>query len=260
MSRLARRPVRARSTALAAVLGAVALAGCGGSGPAAETSPLGTGTPVAAVSVARRAPAGHGHGHASAAHHRSRRAAVHKPAPRRAHGSTSAFSPVATGNPQALDQLASTVEASHTTEAPATAAAAPLSAGQFAAAADAVCSSYRHAVRSTGATAVTLVTQENELSTLVGETASALKRLRALSPPAGEAALVGSFMRLTRVSVGDFVKAQTHSNSTSEAAGTATEAKDMALAQSSGKDALGAQAAAHKLGLHVCGSLGAEWL
>ena len=138
--------------------------------------------------------------------------------------------------------------------------ASPLSPGQFVAAADAICSSYRHSVRSTGATAVTLVTQENELSTLVGDTVTALKRLHR-SVAAGRRC--GPDRQVHRADAGiggDFVKAQTHSNSTSEAAGTATEAKDMALAQSSGKDALGAQAAAHKLGLHVCGSLGAEWL
>jgi hypothetical protein len=260
VSRLARRPVPATSTALAAVLGAVAIAGCGGSGPAGETSPLGAGNPVAAVATPHQAAAGRRQRHVAVVRHRSRPAA-HKPAPRRAHGSTSAFSPVATGNAQALDKLAATVDAPRASGASAPAASvAPLSSGQFAAAADAICSSYRHTVRSTGASAVTLITQENELSTLVGETAIALKRVHALPPPAGEAALVGTFIALTRASVGEFVKAQTHSNSTSEAVGTATEAKDMALAQSSGKDALGAQAAAHRLGLHVCGSLGAEWL
>jgi hypothetical protein len=213
------------------------------------------------VATPHQAPAGRRRGRGAAVGHRSRATAVHKPAPPRAHGSTPAFSPVATGNPQALDKLASTVDPAHSSEAAASATpASPLSPGQFVAAADAICSSYRHSVRTTGASAVTLVTQENELSTLVGETATALKRLHGLSQPAGDAALIGKFIALTRASVGDFVKAQTHSNSTSEAAGTATEANDMALAQSSGKDALGAQAAAHKLGLHVCGSLGAEWL
>jgi hypothetical protein len=170
----------------------------------------------------------------------------------------SAFSPVASGNPHALDQLAATVEVAR--PSPASGRSAGASEAGFAGSADAICAAYRRTVHATGAQAATLVAQQNELSTLVGETARALNELAALAPPAGEAALTARFIALTRTSVGDFVKAQTRSGSTSEATGTAGETQDMALAQRSADDALGAEAVAHRLGLRVCGSQGAEWL
>jgi hypothetical protein len=180
------------------------------------------------------------------------------------------FSPVASGNAGALSALAasvsgpaSAVAASVSRPASAPAASAPAVASSpsaFVDSADAICSGYRRSVRATGAGAVTLVAQENELSTLVSQTATALKRLQALGPPSGEDPLVSRFIALTRTSVGDFVRAQARSSSTSESVGNATQARDMALAESSAKAALRADAAARKLGLHVCGSEGAEWL
>ena len=239
---------RALLAALAAMLGAAALSGCGGSGPAAETSPLQSGAPVAAAPVVRVARRAH------TVRRRERRPVRHRSP---AAVSKPGFSPVAAGNTQALNTLAASVSrpASHA------AALVPASSpSSFVASADAICSGYRRAVRATGTSAVTLVAEENELSTLVGETARALKRLQVLASPSRDDSLVSRFIALTQASVGDFVKAQARSSSTSETVGTASEAKDMALAETSAKDALAAQAAAHRLGLHVCGSSGAEWL
>jgi hypothetical protein len=116
-------------------------------------------------------------------------------------------------------------------------------------------------VRSTGARATTLAAQEGELQDLVGETAAALGQVSALPPPPGEDALVARFVALTRASVGEFVRAQNRSASgTGEGAAVALEDQDLSLAQASARDALAAQAAARRLGLHVCGSAGAEWL
>jgi hypothetical protein len=235
----------------AVVLGALALSGCGRSVPAAERSPLraGTpvhaGTPVAAVPLARRT---------RRQDRQARGAARHQRHANPTHGRTK-FLPVASGSPRALDQLAALVEPSRSSSS-----SAPSSPAQFVSAADGICTAYRHTVQATGAHATTLAAQQNELSALVGETAAALKRLGALAPPAGQVGLLARFIGLTRASVGDFVKAQTRSSSTSEAVGTSGEAQDMSLAQRSAQDALGAQAAAHQLGLHVCGSEGAEWL
>jgi hypothetical protein len=165
-----------------------------------------------------------------------------------------AFAAVAAGSGEALAAVAATVSSSASQ-------ASGSSGAQFAAAADAICTGYREEVRSTGAHATTLAAQEGELQDLVGETAAALGQLAALSPPPGDGALVRRFVALTRSSVGDFVRAQNRSRSgTTEAATVALEDQDLRLAQASARGALAAQAAARRLGLHVCGSAGAEWL
>src|SRR5581483_1559199 len=229
--------------ALAATIGAVALAGCGGSGPGAETSPLAADqapvpVPAAAATngaAARRQSRGGAHRRDRATVHHKRGTVAHhaSPPPVRAHGSTSAFSAVAIGDPQAIDHLAASVDTSSPGTSAAGTSSAALSTGRLVAAADAICSSYRHTVRTTGSTATTLVAQQNELSTLVGETADALKRLGALSPPATESALLGRYVAATRASVADFVKAQTRSRSTSEAIGNAVAQQDLQYAQKS---------------------------
>lgn len=143
---------------------------------------------------------------------------------------------------------------------------APPASGQtspalFVAAADAVCTGFRQEVRTTGSHATTLATQEGELQDLVGETAASLAQLSALTPPPGDATLLARFVALTRSSVRDFVQAQDRSTTIpTEAAQVALEDHDVQLAQDSAHDAAEAQTAAHELGLHVCGSPGAEWL
>ena len=116
VSRSAPATVPATSTALAAVLGAVALAGCGGSGPAADASPLGPARPSR-----RWRPAWAAGGSPSRAGHsplRTRQPERPPPASRRRVSGPPAPRPRSrrwrdAGNPQALDKLATTVDPAH---------------------------------------------------------------------------------------------------------------------------------------------------
>jgi hypothetical protein len=160
------------------------------------------------------------------------------------------------GTPAALRSLAVTVPSTGSIHFVST--GGPVS--RFLTSADQICGNYRATVRGIGSGATTLASQEAELPNLVAATAATLKRLRALSPPRADAALAGRFVNLTATSVADFIYAQSRSSSTSESAGATSETRDMNLARRSASDAVAAAAAARRLGLHVCGSPGAEWL
>jgi hypothetical protein len=246
-----------RASAVALVLGLVA-AGCGGSRPepSARRVPMEPLPAAPAAAAPAAAPAPTSGAAAAVVPH----AAPTLPAPAKR---PKAFAAVAAGNAAALGAVAATVSPSapSASAGAGTPTAAAGEGAQFGAAADAVCASYRQEVRGTGAHATTLAAQESELQDLVGETAAALGQVSALSPPPGDGALVARFVALTRSSVGDFVRAQNRSaGATGEAATVALEDQDLSLARTSARDALAAQATARRLGLHVCGSPGAEWL
>ena len=130
----------------------------------------------------------------------------------------------------------------------------------FIAKADAICRSFRTQARKIGAGATTFAAQETELPRLVKATEEGVRALTELSPPTVEAAGLQRFATMTVGSVVAFAQAQTRTSSTSEAAGSQVEAKDLADSAHSSSDATAAAAAAHELGLHVCGSPGSAWL
>jgi len=130
----------------------------------------------------------------------------------------------------------------------------------FVASADAICRSFRARAHAIGAGATTLVSRETELGHLLSATEQSVKALTGLSPPVVDAAGLRRFAAMTVASVIAFSEAQKRTSSTSEAAGSQVEAKDMADSAQSSTDAIAAQAAARKLGLHVCGSPGSAWL
>jgi hypothetical protein len=247
---------RRRLIAIALAATTLALAGCGGSSPRPTAS---AGAPKAGRSApGSRARAGARRRHSGArsprAHvARSRRRRVARRSPR-ARPRTPGF--VAAGSPSALRRLASILPSSSSCST----SGGSNSGSRFLASADGICSGYRATVRGIGTGATTLALQEAELHNLVLATAAALRRLRALSPPRAGAGLAGRFVNLTATSVADFVYAQSRSGSTSEAVGVRSETQDLALARRSASAAVAAAAAARRLGLHVCGSPGAEWL
>jgi hypothetical protein len=134
------------------------------------------------------------------------------------------------------------------------------SPAQFVGSADAICRGFRARARAIGAAANTLGAQETELKHLLAATEQAVKALTDLSPPTADAPGLRRFAEMTVGSVIAFADAQSRTSSTSEAAGSAVEAKDLADSKRSSEDAAAAQAAARKLGLHVCGSPGSAWL
>jgi len=134
------------------------------------------------------------------------------------------------------------------------------SRAQFVGSADSICRSFRAHARAIGAAATTLAAQETELKHLVTATEQSVKALTDLSPPTADAPGLRRFAEMTVGSVIAFADAQSRTSSTSEAAGSAVEAKDLAYSSRSSQDASAAQAAARRLGLHVCGSPGSAWL
>ncbi len=241
----------------------VALAGCGGSKSTSKVSAAGPVTPTLAAANADARPRHAAH-RTRVAHRRSHAK------PLVAHGGTAKFAATATGRPGALKSLAASVPGGTDAKGNGANAASAVKPVHFAhtggtdeafvASADAVCTNYRATVRGIAAKATTVVAQEGEMQDLVNATSAALKRLEALSPPTVQAAPAGKYIALVGSSVRNFVLAQSRSSSTSEAAGTASETQDMNDANASSQEALSAQATAHRLGLRVCGSSGAEWL
>jgi hypothetical protein len=134
------------------------------------------------------------------------------------------------------------------------------SAAAFASSADTICRSFRARARAIGAGATTLGTQETELEHLVSATEQSLNALTDLSPPASDEPGLRRFVTMTAAAVVAFAKAQSRTSSTSEAVGSQVEAQDLADSARSSRDTIAAAAAAHQLGLHVCGSPGAAWL
>lgn len=131
---------------------------------------------------------------------------------------------------------------------------------RFVRSADAICRGFRARARAIGASATTLAAQETELGHLVTATEQSVNALTDLSPPAADAPGLRRFADSTVASVIAFAEAQSRTRSTSEAVGSALEAKDLASSKRSSHDAAAAQGAARTLGLHVCGSPGSAWL
>jgi hypothetical protein len=254
----------ATRSALGTILGAaaIALAGCGGAShhrsASASVTPAAGAVPAADhVSHRPVKPA------TNPKHAAPRPAPAHtspRPKPKakaKASKVGQGFSATATGNPGALRALASTVPGG---SGQSVFASTNGSKARFISSADRLCRSFRSQVRTIGAHATTLKSQENELSDIVHVTSAALARFRKLAPPRADVALAVRFVRLTGTSVDDFVQAQSRSTSKSESVGTANERRDMNLADTSARNATAADAVARKLGFHVCGSEGAEWL
>jgi hypothetical protein len=236
------------SAAVAAAVGALALVGCGGSskhsnsangaGAPTASTPAGSVTTGGSASGSRSAGKGGKHGGSGS------------------HGSSGSGSSAATGSG---GSSATGSSGSAATGAGQSASSTPRVPPTFAAQADAICTTYRHNV--SGLTKATgLVAQERVFPTLLREARHAIAQLRALSPPAPDTAAFSRFTALTFAAVHDFVNAQTRSRSTSEAEGTAVSAKDFATFKKFGRETSAAGALARRMGMHVCGSAGSDWL
>jgi hypothetical protein len=250
-------------TGALAVLGALAVAGCGGaakhaaaghgtqggSGATGASASAASASAAAGASPAGSAPAGSAPAakaarRGSAGHHgkgRSRAASAH--------------SDPASGNAGVTNSAA---EAPASPAAPAVADAPPVPPS-FASQADSICRTYRHNVAGLP-NATSLTEQEQVGTTLLREAHSALSRLSALSPPSGDAAAFTQYTHLTSVAVGDFVKAQVHSRSTKESVGVSAMQQNLKIYQAGGRAATAAGGLARRLGMHVCGSAGSDWL
>jgi hypothetical protein len=141
-----------------------------------------------------------------------------------------------------------------------TAATGPaLPSARFAAAADAICGTYRRHSSATSQ-ATTLAAQEHIYAGVVDAATEAIASLRALSPPAAERPTFTRYLQLTATAIDDFVAAQGRSRSTREATGVEVENQDFLTFQHLAHDATAADAVARKLGFDVCGSAGSDWL
>jgi hypothetical protein len=243
------------STAVLAAVGALALAGCGGSSKH-SSSANGAGAPTAST-PARSVTTG-GSGSASASGSGGSRAAG-KGGKRGGSGSSGSAGTATTGSSGSAATGSGGSGGSAATGAGQSASSTPQVPPTFAAQADAICSTYRHNV--SGLTKATgLVAQERVFPTLLREARHAIAQLRALPPPAPDSAAFGRFTALTLAAVRDFVKAQSRSRSTSESQGTAVSAQDFATFKKFGKETSAASALARHMGMHVCGSAGSDWL
>jgi hypothetical protein len=249
------------STGALAVLGALTVAGCGG---AAKQPASGHGTPGGSSAPGASAPAASASAAAAGA---ALRAKPGRHGSGRRHGK--GRSGAASGSGSAQSDPASAGATSSGAGAPASSAAqsvraasvtaAPRVPSPFASQADAICSTYRHNVAGLP-NATSLTDQEQVGPTLLREAHGALSRLSALSPPAGDATAFSLYTHLTSVAVGDFVKAQVRSRSTKETVGVSAMQQDLKIYQAGGRAATAASGLARRLGMHVCGSAGSDWL
>lgn len=225
------------------IVTALSLSACGGSGDRSQQ-----GSTIASAPAASPA---RGTGHT--AHHPAK--AAHRPDTRpRAGAGAAASKATASGG-------ASAANASVATATPQTVSAASATAGgpTFASAADAICGTYRREVSPANA-ARTLTEQERVFSRVISAARRAISRLHQLSVPAGQLKVFRSFIDHTSAAVDEFASAQARSRTTQESDGVATEEQDFAAFQRAGRDATAGDAAAHRLGLRVCGSPGSDWL
>jgi hypothetical protein len=227
-----------RSSAIAAAL--LVIVGCGGSSSPKRSKPavfVPPGLSTAPVKPSPPAPSG---------------------SPARPGGTTSAGAPSSSSARPASSASASS---GHPPASKITfAAPGGESLPAFVSSADAICRSFRARARTIGAGATTLVAQETELQNLVAATQQSLKALTELSPPLDDEPALRRFVTDTTAALVAFAQAQSRTRSTSEAVGSQVEAEDLADSARSSRDTVAATAAAHELGLHVCGSPGAAWL
>jgi hypothetical protein len=130
----------------------------------------------------------------------------------------------------------------------------------FVAAADRICGDYRSQAGQIQGGATTFALQEKEEPALIDAVRSALAKLRALAPPAPDRTLLGRLVEDTSSSVDAFISAQHRTHSTAVGPNQQVAQQDSEAYARSVALAKSADAAAHQLGMRVCGSPGSDWL